>query len=309
MTRDAANDSFSTPFGQQIITPDGHKARLKIREAFPKMFEKAYPAVDPTTPILSVLPLLHFHEIDVLPLSFDDERRQKGVSGFSCLATLMKVRPEEVSSFLKQPCEVVSKPLATIRADWPLSSLLDVFLRRRFGFARVVERKGAGALLTLPDVLGLYQDGTLRSALTLEDVGSTAFSVPGESTIKEVLVEMFGRGIRRVFISETHEFVWDRSIIERLFSPAVLARAARRESENILEIPISEMRATTAKEAEGRMQLREAAALLKVEPGQCLVFSGKVVTPWDIVMKPWKERELKIRSHRQQRSELKGART
>jgi hypothetical protein len=271
---------------------------LKIREAFPKMFERAYPAVDPTTPMLSVLPLLRFHEIDVLPLSFDAGKRQKGVSGFSCFARLMKVRPEKVGSFLKQPCEVVSEPLATIGADRALSNLLDVFLRRRFGFVRVVERKGAGALLTLPDVLGLYQGGILRSSLSLEDVASDAFSMPSKSTLREVLIEMFDRRIRRVFISGTREFVWDRSVIEHLFSPAVLARVAQLESQDILEIPISAIGTTTAKEAEGCMQLEEAAASLKAEPGQCLVYGGKVVTPWDIVMKPWKERELKIRSYR-----------
>jgi len=271
---------------------------LKIREAFPNLFEKAYPAVDSTTPILSVLPLLRFHEIDVLPVSFEAGRRQKGVSGFSCLARLMKVRPEGVGPFLERPCEIVSEPLTTIRADRSLSSLLNVFLRRRFGFARVLESKGAGALLTLPDVLGLYQDGTLRSSLTLEDIGSTAFSMPRESTVREVLVEMFDRRIRRVFISRTHKFVWDRSIIEHLFSPAILAKLTRRESEDILEMPISGIGTATAKDAEGRLRLREAAALLKVEPGQCLVFNGKVVTPWDVVMKPWKEKKLKIWNHR-----------
>jgi len=275
-----------------------NKTQLRIREAFPNLFEKAYPAVDPTTPILSVLPLLRFHEIDVLPLSFDAGRKQRGVFGFSCLARLLNVRPEGISSFLKRPCEVVSEPLAIIRADRSLSSLLNVFLRRRFGFARVVESRGAGALLVLSDVLGLYQDGTLRSSLVLEDVGSTVFSMPTKSTVREVLVEMFDRRIRRVFISGTHEFISDRSIIEHLFSPAVLARVAQSEPEDILETAISGIGTTTAKVTEGRMHLREAAALLKIEPGQCLVFNGKVATPWDIVVKPWKESELKIRSNR-----------
>ena len=267
---------------------------MKIREAFPYLFERAYPAVDPTTPMLSVLPLLRFHEIDVLPLSFDAGRRQKGVSGLSCLARLVKVRPEEAGSFLKQPCEVVSEPLAIIRADRSLSSLLDLFMGRRYGFARVVESKGAGALLTLPDVLGLYQDGTLRSSLCLEDVGSTLFSMSSRSTLRKVLGEMFDRRIRRVFVSRTRGFIWDRSIIEHLFSPAVLARMTHRGFGDLLEMPLSGIGTITAKEAEGRMQLGEAAALLKAEPGQCLVFNGKVVTPWDLVMKPWKKGKLKI---------------
>lgn len=166
---------------------------------------------------------------------------------------------------MKQPCKVVSEPLTTIRADKTLSGLLDAFLRKRFGFACVVESKGAGAPLTLPDVLGLYQDGMLRSSLSLEDVSSVTFSMPSESITREVLVEMFNRRIRRVFISGTRKFVWDRSVIEHLFSPAVIARVAQLELQDILETPISAIGTTTAKEVVGRMQIREAAASLKAE--------------------------------------------
>jgi len=245
---------------------------------------------------MSVLPLLRFHEIDVLPLSFGSERKQKGIFGFSCLARLMHVRPEELASFLKQPCETVSETLTTIRAERALSGLLDAFQRRRFGFARVVESRGVGALLSLPDVLGLYGSGLLRSSLTLEDVGSASFSMPANLTVRDALAEMFDRRIRRVFISGTGGFIWDRSIIGHLFSPAILARVARDEEGDILGTPISHIETMTAREADGGMQLLEAAALLKVEPGQCLIFDGKVATPWDIVMKPWKKGALKIRS-------------
>ncbi|HUI23630.1 MAG TPA: hypothetical protein VLY82_04480 [Nitrososphaerales archaeon] len=269
---------------------------MRIKQAFPWMFERAYPAVDPETPILSVLPLLRFHEIDVLPLSFGSERKQKGIFGFSCLARLMHIRPEELASFLKQPCEAVSESLTTVRAERALSGLLDAFQRRRFGFARVVESKGVGALLSLPDFLGLYESGLLRSSLTLEDVGSTTFSMPGSSTVRDALVEMFDRRIRRVFVSGSRTFVWDRSIIGHLFSPATLARVIKHEPEDVLGTPISRIETVIARKVDGVMLLREAAALLKVEPGQCLVFDGQVATPWDIVMKPWKEGTLKIRN-------------
>ncbi|HUI23102.1 MAG TPA: hypothetical protein VLY82_01765 [Nitrososphaerales archaeon] len=268
---------------------------MKIKQAFPRMFERAYPAVDPETPILLVLPLLRFHEIDVLSLSFDSERRQKGIFGFSCLARLMHVRPGGLSSFLNQSCEAVSETLTTIRAERALSGLLDAFQRRRFGFARVLEGKGVGALVSLPDFLGLYHSGFLRSSLVLEDVGSAAFSMPENSTVRDALTEMFDRRIRRVFISGTREFIWDRSIIGHLFSPGVLARVAKGEPGDILETPISRIETMTARKVEGGMHLREAAALLKVERGQCLVFDGQVATPWDIVMKPWKKGALKIR--------------
>ena len=34
---------------------------MRISEAFPQIFARAYPAVDPNTPMLSALPLLRIH--------------------------------------------------------------------------------------------------------------------------------------------------------------------------------------------------------------------------------------------------------
>jgi len=268
---------------------------LRIKEAFPEMFERAYPAIDPTTPIISILPLLQFYEIDALPLSFDLNEKQRGIYGFSCLARILTLEPGRFKRFLEKPCEEVSEPLATVRAEQHLSVLLNAFLRKRFGFARVVERRGAGALVTLSDVLVLYGRGGVKSSLSLEDVASPAFSMPAEATIREALKEMFSRRIRRVFVGESREYVWDRSIIEHIFSPAVLARVAQNASEDILDIPISAIRTSAATEVRGGMKLKDAAAALNTQSGKCLVFDGKVVTPWDVIMKPWKAKELKIR--------------
>lgn len=268
---------------------------MRIEEAFPRVFERAYPALDPNTPMVSALPLLRFCEIDVLPLSFDSARKHRGIFGFSCLARILTLGPRRFSSFLKQPCEDVSEPLATVNSKSALGRLLDTFLETRFGFARVVESGGVGALLSLDDTLGLYDGGAMSSSLTAGQVASDAFSLPPETTLKETLEEMFARRYRRVFLSETRDFVWDRGIIEHLFSPSVLARVAQDPSSDPLAIPISDIGTTKAKEAAPDMTVAEAAERLRTKPGQCLVFDGKVVTPWDVVMKPWKSRKLKVR--------------
>ena len=269
---------------------------MKISRALPRLFERAYPAVDPRTPMLSVLPLLRFHEIDAMPLSFDSQKKQRGIFGFSCLARILTLKPGGFQGFLQQPCEEVSEPVATVKADQPLSTLLDEFLRTRFGFARVTERKGAGALASLDDVLGLYDTGAIGCRKRSSEVSSSVFSLPGTASLRKALEEMFDRRIRRVFLSGTSKFVWDRSVVEYLFSPSALAKVAQSPSTDVLDIPISKIETTEAIESSPEAPLKEAAALLKAQRGQCIVFDGRVVTPWDVVMKPWADRSLRIRA-------------
>lgn len=267
---------------------------LKIREALPSLFEVAYPVIDPKVEMLSALSLLRFEEIDALPLSFDPDGKHRVVAGFSSLARLMRLDPKGLQSFLKRPCEEASEPLASVDAESSLSVLLDKFLETRFGFARVNERNRVGALARLRDLLALYDSERFETRLTVEDVASPIFALPPETSVREALEQMFDRRCRRVFLSGTKKFVWDRGIIERLFSPAVLALAVKNPSKDFLGPPLSEFEGMTATEVKPRTELREAARVMRLMRGQCLTINDGVVTPWDLVMKPWKEKKLRI---------------
>jgi CBS domain-containing protein len=268
---------------------------VRIDQALPRLFERAYPAIDPMTPIISVLPLLRFHEVDALPLSFDSTKKQRGIFGYTSLARILSLGPKRFPTFLNQPCEDVSEPLAKVRADQQISDLLKEFQRARFGFARVTEKKRVGGLVSLDDILRLYENGILSCKMKAEEVSSKAFWLPPSSTVRDVLEQMFARRIRRVFVGRGREFVWDRSIIGYLFSPGVLAKVAREPSNDVIDVPVSGIEPTKAIQADPGETLKEAAGRLTSERGQCLVFDGRVVTPWDIVMKPWETKKLKIR--------------
>ena len=268
---------------------------MRISQALPRLFERAYPAIYPNTPMVSVLPLLRFHEIDALPLSFDSVKKQRGIFGYTSLARILSLGPRRFPAFLNQPCEEVSEPLATVRADQQLSRLRGEFQRTRFGFARVTEKKRVGGLASLDDVLGLYEDGVVSCRMKAEEVSSKAFMMPSSSTVRDVLEEMFARRIRRVFVGRRRDFDWDRSIIEHLFSPAVIAQVAQEPSRDFLDVPVSVIPPTEAIQGDPDQTLKEAAARLTSERGECLVFDGRVVTPWDIVMRPWEAKKLRMR--------------
>jgi hypothetical protein len=141
----------------------------------------------------------------------------------------------------------------------------------------------------------VYENDILSCKMKAEEVSSKAFSLPPGSTVREVLEQMFARRIRRVFVGRGREFVWDRSIIEYLFSPAVLAKVAQEPSEDTLDVPVSVIEPTKAAQADPGETLKEAAGRLTSERGQCLVFDGRIVTPWGVVVKPWETWELKVR--------------
>lgn len=267
---------------------------MKIKAALPTIFQKAYPVLDPTTQMLPAVSLLRFHDIDALPLSFDAGKKPRAVFGFSSLARLMALGPEGFGPFLKQPCKDASEDLATVRADDDLRSLLQTFDRTRFGFARVEERRDVGALVSLSDLLGLFETGALRTDLLVSDVASPILSVPGQTTLKKSLQEMFTKRYRRLFISGNKEFVSDREIIAHIFSPSVLSMITR-DSKDILTTPISQIERMAAKKVTPNATVKAAAMALRAEKGQCLVYDNCVITPWDIIMKPWKAKALKMK--------------
>ncbi len=267
---------------------------MRIKEALPDLFRKAYPVLDPKTEMLSALSLLRFHEIDALPLSFDSAKKNRAVTGFSSLARLTRLNRKGLPKFLSQPCEQASEPLASVGADRSLSVLLDKFVRTRFGFAKVEDKKKVGTLASLWDLLGLYETGQFETDLSVEDVASPIFSLSRETSARQALKEMFDRSCRRIFITGSRRFVWDRGIIERLFSPEALGKTAEDPSKDFLGIPLSEFEMMAPGEVKPSAKLRDAAHLLKLEPGHCLISDGKVVTPWDVVMNPWKASALKL---------------
>jgi len=272
---------------------------MKIKEALPGVFQKAYPVLDPRTEMLAAMSLLRFHEIDALPLSFGTSKRirerQRAVYGFSSLARVLYLKPNLFAAFLKEPCEAASKPLASVGAGRSLSALLDTFAKTRFGFAKVEEGPDVGALASLSDVLGLYETGAIASKLVVRDVGSQVLSMPGDAILRKVLLVMFERRHRRIFIAGRNEFVSDREIIGHIFSPAILKTIVE-DSEDVLGAPISAVEKISARQVDPDTPLEEAAKILKQErAGQCLTFDETVVTPWDLVMKPHNAKALLVK--------------
>lgn len=268
---------------------------MKIVEALPGIFSRTYPVLEPGTELLLAASLLRFHQIDAVPIDFKaGQKKHFAVLGYSCLANLLKTDPSWYKSFLEQPCERAAQEVATVAADDELGNLLKTFAKTEFGFAWVEGEFEVGALVSLRDVLGLYEYGTLTTPVKVDEVASPIYSMSSDATIREALAQMFSHRFRRVFLDKGKErVITDRKIISYVFSATRLEEVAN-SSKDLLDSHLKEIEAMKPKMIKGNPKLKEAAGAMKSEVEECLVTEKGVVTPWDVVMKPWKMGKLTI---------------
>jgi CBS domain-containing protein len=272
---------------------------VKIRSAFPRLLEKRYPYVEPTFPLLTVLNLLRANHIAAVPLH-EGLTSSRSVSGFSSLSKLMRMSSESFEGFLEGPCERGSKKVDSFGLDDDLEKLLEVFKKRRVAVSMVngvVEGEPRFGLISLKDLLGLYKTGQFTSDLAVEDVSSQIFSLPGTTTVREALTAMFRLYHRSVFISGERKYISDRTIIDRVFDPSFLRPFHQSPTVGVFDARIGTLERTTPTQIGPLTSLKAAALRVRSEWGTCLTLRNRdtLVTPWDLIMKPWESGNLSIR--------------
>jgi CBS domain-containing protein len=271
---------------------------MRIEDALPDIFKRTYPVLEKGTQLLLAASLLRFHQIDAIPIGFSRKQKtHQAVLGYSCLSQLLKVESGSYKDFLEQPCENAAQELATISADMDVDELLKLFDSTKFGFAMVVGKYELGALVSLRDLLGLYAKGYMNSSLILNDIASPIISMSSDATLREVLQEMFTRRIRRIFVDgkKKDQVITDRRIISYVFSSSRLEEIAK-SSLDILDTPVNKIETMQPAALPSNTKLKDAAETMGGEIEECLVCEKGVITPWDVIMKPWKMRKLTLKA-------------
>ncbi len=271
---------------------------LKIAQAFPGILERQYPIVKGGYPLLTILYLLRMQDIDAVPISPVTKSRARAVFGLSSLPLFMNLAPERFAELLRGPCEAASDELSLLNVEDELDSLLEAFESKRLGFALVCDggRVMRAGLVSLPDVLALYGRGSIKTSITIDQIGSPVFAMPGETTIHEALRTMFEKKQRRIFISGEGTYISDRTIMAYLFSPVFLEERGRGSTRDPLSTQIASVGRLSPAVVGPKTSLKAAAGKLAKDRGGCLITSDRerVVTPWDVVMKPWLSGKLVI---------------
>ena len=235
-----------------------------------------------------------------LPPIIDPETNLKkyaAIGGYPVLDAIMKADPKDYQKLLMTKSVDMPIWIGSVKFTDTLDDVLDVFAKTKSGNV-VVEGEGdARTLLSLKDIVALFETGKLRTDLRAFDVGSKKISISNDSSIQDALRAMFKERIRRVFSSSRRSdrlrFVSSRDIISFLFSPERL-ELLRQEPEMWIQERISSVPSSDAKFIPDSTEVNEASREMGWKEDACLVCneSDKVVTRWDVVMKPWKLGEL-----------------
>jgi CBS domain-containing protein len=271
----------------------------RLGDAFPQIFSRSSPAVEKDSPTIYAASMIRFHPVDAAILLMDDGlqpfrvgRKGMFLGGYAILGNLMKQDPENYYRFLFEPCKKSAVPVEELNIKRSLKDLLDLFAESRFGFT-IVTDPPLYAMLSLSDVLQLYQSGAIDSGLVAKDVAQKPVFTSGATTIRDALSVMFRRRIRRLFIEESilgrgrgSAFVSDREVISFIFSPRSLEES-RESPESMLDAKMGEVGPIDAEQVDDDSPLSEVAKYLTRSQGNCVVCTKGLISPWDVVMKPY----------------------
>lgn len=257
-------------------------------ELFVDVFKKSTPSITADSSILIAGSVLGFHGIDALRIIRKKADTDEVVAGCNVLTGLVQAFPTYIRSYVMSKCGSISMRLPVIRYDATLPELLSRFIETKFGLAFV--HKAGGALISLSDLLQLYDKGLIDTELMCKDIASPPFRLQNDATLKEALEEMIRRRIRRIFVNNSNAFISDRTAIDYIFSPEGI-QVLRHE---LYTTRIHEIKTMDATLVTGSLPLREGARLLLRDKGKCILCETGLVTPWDCIVKPFQMNALSI---------------
>ena len=287
----------------------------KISTLFPDLFLYPRPVISGTNPLVINASLLIFEEVPMLPMVggsesppvIDPETKLKkymAVGGHPVLEAIMRAEPRDYQKLLwGTQSREIPVWIGSVRfKDSTLDDVLEIYEKTRSGDVVVEGENNTLALLTLKEIASLLEAQRLVvSDLRVTDVGTEKVSVSSDVFIKDALKVMFSRRIRRVFVSglqsnDQLHFISSRDIIRFLFTSQRLELC--KESPDLwLEERISNVPSTIARFVSDYGTLAHASRVIGKRTADCVVCkeSDKVVSRWDLVMKPWKIGKLEVK--------------
>jgi hypothetical protein len=283
-------------------------ASPRIFDILPNLFSISRPIIAGNSPLIISGNLLHLEEVHVLPIvqglqpRVDENTKIKMyavLAGYSVLERIVKTNPVEYSKLIWAPCNDMPTWIGSLKYTDSFEQLLKIFELTKFGDAAVEGTLRVPALVTLTEILGLYRDHVIKSNLRVSEIGSEIISLPGETKLLDAIGDMFEKRVRRVFVQSDHaqdgatlESISGRDIIRFLFSPDRL-EIAKKTPDLWVDATLGEINPSSAKTIHDGKTVNQAASEIGKEFDSCLVCepSLKVVTRWDLVMKPYQKKD------------------
>jgi CBS domain-containing protein len=246
--------------------------------------------------------VIRHHEVNLFPAGKKVHPLRLGVPGvtlygaFGSYGVLKKVArsaPKDYYQTLWSKSSEIPVWIGSCRLADPFEKILEAFSITKFGGARVT-RGTEEAIVTLNDAVELIRSGKLSTHMSTYDVSSVPIGIAEDAPIIEAIKKLISRNIRRLFVRRGQgKFISDRSLVDFMFAPGRL-EAARDHPEMWLDGRVSDLAARTPGRCQGS-DLDAAAREMGPAPDDCLVTDEwRVVSRWDLVVKPWRARKLAV---------------
>ena len=275
-----------------------------LSKLFPSLFSIPRPITTPEFPVIAAASMLSTYDFPILPVTKNDsppDGEKKGVKLFKAiggqqvLRIVLETKPVDYYKVLWSPCTTTTMWLGALEYHDTFENLLRVFELTGFGDARVNAPAPPHALITLDEVVSLYRERKLKCKLEVREVASQAIFVDPGTKLMEAMRTMFVRRIRRLFLhGKEGAFVSDRDILAYPFSPKALA-VARDAPDSWTDVSVSTIPSTNASFVSPQAKVEDVGGMPEARHGVFMLSGGTtLVTRWDLVMKPWKQRELSL---------------
>lgn len=245
--------------------------------------------------VVEALALMQKSDFESLVVDPIDNQRPLVFSGYSVMSKLLDTKPSGYAQFLKSSCLLYCLSSGTISKDSDIPSLLHVFESTTFGFSMVHDEiNQIFSKISLNDLLPLFNQDLLSSDLLVDEVASSpVFSMSRGSRIVECMAEMESRKFRRIKVANSSSIISDKEVLSYLFNEPRLERIAK-VPQHLLDGTLEDLDPVHAEWIDGRANISKAANYMTDYKHQFLLTDKGIVTPWDLVIKPWRLGNLKI---------------
>ena len=269
----------------------------RLSALMPNLFQTLRPTFDGDAPLIMAGSIFLMNDVHIVPMVTSPRPNSSGDShptlqgafgGYALLKKIAESTPKDYYNLLWSPGRYCVVKIGTCQFEDSLDVLLRLFESTRFGNARV-DRSAGFILISLADIVELLRKGSLEAGMSVSEVGSPIVRISPKASIKEAIDKMLALRIRRLFIDgQGPAFVSDRSIISFMFSGERIY-SVRNNPERWIDARVSDTRYGEAPTVAAGEPLDGAARVIGIQPDACLLTDdGKVVSRWDMVMKPWK---------------------
>jgi len=241
--------------------------------------------------------LLGFRYVDFVPV-MRAAKLAGSISGIEVLNSLRVARHSGFRHLLRAKIGDISRPAGIVGPRDSLQSVLTVMFERRLGHACIVQDGELTVTIGLKDVIRWAASAYTETGVQVSKLANPTISLPLTATMSEALDLMMERQVRRLLVAGggLQRIVDDRAVVEYAFGHEGIL-TLRDKPDDFWKHPIGDLPLRDVWSIDCRADVAEAWRIIYNSPAECLLVDGKILTPWDVVIRACQLTKLPVRSN------------